>query len=131
MRGSLPAIVSKVRQRYGIDDVYVLGFSQGARVAVQTCIYASELFNGAITFGLSDYKAAWFDKSTLQSARRIPFLLFHGEQDEWAPVAISERARDHLSGEGFEVILRLFPGGHAVPSDELDFAAQWIRNDEQ
>ncbi len=128
---SLPAVVSKVKQRYAIDDVYVLGFSQGARVAVQTCIYASELINGAITFGLSEYNAAWFEKSALGSARRIPFLLLHGEQDEWAAVAISERARDHLSGEGFEVILRLFRGGHAVPSDELDYVAQWIRNNER
>ena len=128
---TLPAIAGEVKRRYEIDDVYVLGFSQGARVAVQTCIYASELFKGAITFGLSEYKPAWFDKSALESARRIPFLLLHGEQDEWAAVAISERARDHLSGEGFEVSLRLFPGGHVVPGDELDYVARWIRDNER
>ena len=127
---TLPAIASEVKRRYGIDDVYVLGFSQGARVAVQTCVYASELFKGAITFGLSEYKPAWFDQSALESARRIPFLLFHGEQDEWAEVAISKRARDHLVAEGFEVSLRLFPGGHAVPGDQLDYVAQWIRDNE-
>ena len=58
---TLPAVAGEVKRRYEIDDIYVLGFSQGARVAVQTCIYASELFKGAITFGLSEYKSAWFD----------------------------------------------------------------------
>ncbi len=128
---SLPGAVSAVQQRYEIDDVYVLGFSQGARVAVQTCIYASELFEGAITFGLSEYEPAWFDTSALKSAHRISLLFLHGEQDEWAAVATSERARDHLTGEGFEATLRLFPGGHVVPSDELDYVAKWIRNDKQ
>lgn len=127
---TLPAIAGEVKRRYGIADVYVLGFSQGARMAVQSCIYASELFKGAITFGLSEYQPAWFDRSALESARRIPILLFHGEQDEWASVAISERARDHLAAEGFHVSLRLFPGGHAVPGDQLDYVAQWIRDNE-
>ena len=125
---SLPAVVSELQRRYEVDGVYVLGFSQGARVAVQTCILASELFKGAITFGLSEYESEWFDKPVLESTRRNPFLLFHGEKDEWAAVGISERARDHLASEGFEVTLRRFQGGHTVPGDELEYAAQWIRN---
>ena len=125
---TLPAAASAVKQRYEIDDVYVLGFSQGARVALQTCVIASGLFRGAITFGLSDYEPAWFTESEIASANGIPFLLFHGEQDEWAAAAISERARDHLTGQEFDVTLRLFPGGHEIPSEELDYVAKWIRN---
>ncbi len=124
----LPKTVSAIQRRYKVDDVYVLGYSQGARIAVLTGIYVNQVFKGAVAFGLSGYETAWLDETVLKTARRTPFLLVHGETDEWAPLSISEHARDHLTGEGFEVTFRPHPGGHTMPTDQLDYVAKWIRD---
>ena len=124
---SLPGLLRALEKRCGAEDIHIMGFSQGAQVAIQTGIHASELVQGVIAFGLSGYETEWFEDHVFESARRIPILLLHGEEDEWDAISISRRARDHLVSGGFPARLRLFAGGHSVPNDQLDFVAQWIR----
>lgn len=121
-------MVTDLRQRYQIDRVYILGFSQGALLALTTGIYNSELFDGVVTFGPPAFDTSWFNGNTLAEASGVRVLLVHGRKDPHARFAVSEHARDALKGVGYDVTLRPFEGGHTVPKDQLDFVAKWIRS---
>jgi phospholipase/carboxylesterase len=127
---SMSDVVRAVQERYAVERTYVLGFSQGAIAAVLSGIYLNDALDGVITFGLGAYDPQWFADPTLASslaaARHLSVLLIHGDEDERVPVAVSEGAREHLAGEGYEVTLHRFHGGHSVPDKELDFVIQWL-----
>ena len=131
IREYLPTVVRDISARYPIDDVYVLGFSQGAVMALATAIVNHDLYAGAISFGLPDYRPGWLPEGALASGHDVEILLLHGRQDDRAPFAASEAARDHLSAAGYDVTLRGFNGGHTVPDVQLDYVSRWIRAPEK
>jgi phospholipase/carboxylesterase len=124
----LPPLVTDLQQRYRIDQVYVLGFSQGALLAMVTGLYNSELFDGVVSFGPPAFDTSWFTGNTLVASSGVRVLLVHGQEDPHARFAVSEHARDALKEAGYDVTFRPFDGGHTVPNDQLDFVAEWMRN---
>jgi len=127
----LPAVVTDLRRRYRVDDVYVLGFSQGAIVAVVTGVNNNGLFDGIITFGLPAFDTAWFRDHALRTGRDLRILLVHGDQDQRAPIEYAQQARDTFRTAGYDVTFRTFSGGHSVPNDELAFVQRWVHEDQK
>jgi len=123
----LSAVVTDLRRRYRIRGTHVLGFSQGAMMAIVAGIYHNGLFDGIVTFGLPAFDTAWFQNDTLNAGSHVPVLLVHGKHDERAKIRVSEQARDRLRENGYKVILRSFDGGHTVPDDQLDVVETWLR----
>ncbi len=138
----IPPVVTDLRQRYRIDRVYVMGFSEGALIALMTGIYNSGVFDGVVSFcppGFDGFRGpsgdgtprprgpSWFTGNTLAAGSGVRVLLVHGRKDSRAPFAVSEHARDTLKDAGYDVTLRHFVGGHRVPKDQLGFVAKWIR----
>lgn len=130
--GYMPEAVRALQDRYAVGSTYVLGFSQGAIVAMLSGIYLNETVDGVISFGLAAYEPAWFQDPKLAlplaSGRHLSVLLIHGDEDERVPLAVSQGAHNHLAGEGYQVTLRRFRGGHTVPDGQLDFVAEWLRD---
>lgn len=122
----LPTAIEEIRSRCTIDEVYFLGFSQGAVVALLAGIYNHSIADGVISFGLPGYDPSWFEEDVLRAGRDVRVLLVHGGEDERVSPGISVRARDHLAEAGYEVFYRPFTGGHSVPTEQLRAAAAWI-----
>jgi phospholipase/carboxylesterase len=123
----LPVVVTDLKQRYRVDSVYILGFSQGALLAIVTGLYNSALFDGVVSFATPAFDTSWFTGNTLVASNGVRVLLVHGQEDPHARFAVSEHARDALKDAGYDVTFRPFAGGHTVPNDQLDFVAKWIR----
>ena len=122
----LPAVVNDLRERYRIDAVYVLGFSQGALTAFLLGVYQHALFDGIVGFG-GLALAEWYEGDVLAEGRDVRVLIVHGEADAKVAFADGERTRDLFAEHGYDVTFRAFDGGHLVPLDQLDFVADWIR----
>jgi phospholipase/carboxylesterase len=125
----IPRAVRAVKDRYAVDRVYLLGFSQGAFVSLIVAIHNSEMFDGVVSFGLPAYETSWFDVAALEKGRRVRILLLHGSRDEIASPLISDSARDHLIAAKYPLTYRRFNGQHTVPDDQADVAARWILED--
>ncbi len=123
----LPAVAKDISERYSVDQIYALGFSQGAVLALGTAVFDPELFGGAVMFGLPAFQPGWIPDDALGAGRDLPLLLIHGDRDDRAPFAASEAARDFFSAAGYDVTLHGFNGGHSVPPDQLEYAARWMR----
>lgn len=122
-----PTLVADLQQRYQIDHVYVLGFSQGAVTAMITAFNSGDMFDGVVSFGPPVFDISWFTGEALEASRGVRVMLLHGQDDPHARFAVSENVRDALKDAGYDVTFRPFDGGHTVPDDQLGFVTAWIR----
>jgi predicted esterase len=123
----MPSVFADLKARYSIEEVYTLGFSEGAVASLGTAIYNPKDCAGAIQFGLPLFSADWSTEQELTAGRNVRLLFLHGQEDKRVPPSISDEAYNFFLEAGYEAALHVFDGGHTVPRDQLDVVADWIR----
>lgn len=119
--------VEELRGRYGVGEVYLLGFSQGCTLTYLTGILHHEFFDGIICF------AGWLDTDILTdeviaAANHLRVFIAHGTEDRMVPFESSEEARDTLLKHGYSVTFHQFAGAHRVPEEPLRAAEAWMKD---
>jgi phospholipase/carboxylesterase len=117
------ACVEELRELYSIDNVFLLGFSQGGILTYRTAIANPEVFDGIATFsGVLDQDTA--TDQALETASGLPVFLGRGTQEDDRAVL----ARDRLVEAGFDVTFHEYQGGHYFPDSSLRAFEGWILN---
>jgi phospholipase/carboxylesterase len=103
-----------------VGGLAVAGFSDGASYALTLGLSNGDLLRRVVAFS-PGFSAA-------RQRRGEPELLItHGTQDEVLPIErTSRRVVSALRGQGYAVDYRVFPGGHGVPPELAEQAAQWL-----
>lgn len=122
----LPALVAQVRERFPVDETYLLGFSQGARMALLSGLRHPDLFSGIVTFGLSGFEPDWVPAPGPDAPRRLPVWMGHGRAESQGVQASNRSAAAALEAAGHRVVTHTFDGGHEIPLDALQRAVAWI-----
>ncbi len=109
------------------DQIYFVGFSQGACLTLEYIGRNAERFGGAVAFtggligkeiNMSNYKGN-FD--------RMPLLLTTGDPDPHVPVSRVELTKLIMEKMGAAVTMKIFPGrSHTISKPEIDLAKQFI-----
>ncbi len=106
-------------------DTFVVGFSQGAMMALDVGLRMDEAPLGIISFsggliGPDD----WENKIKIKP----PICLVHGEADDVVPVSMSINSRQRLEKIGIDCAMQIEPGlGHTISVEGLGFALAFIR----
>ncbi|MBN2082471.1 hypothetical protein JW859_09750 [bacterium] len=118
-------VIETIRGLYKVDDVYLLGFSQGAGMALSAGIALRNQIKGIIAFGgwLED---EWLTADELAHGSNVRVFLAHGNEDMVVEFSHSEEARDKLLELGYDVTLHEFTGGHTVPEEALKVVSEWM-----
>jgi phospholipase/carboxylesterase len=137
-------VVQDISDRYNIDEVYLMGFSQGAIFAYLVGIKQHHLFNGIISLsgpGLlapmrnpfaSSFGPDWLAKEYIQGAEDLRVFITHGKDDQAAKYDLGIRSRDILINHGYDVAFRDFEGGHIYPPKTIvREIADWIKGPNQ
>jgi phospholipase/carboxylesterase len=105
----------------------LLGFSQGAGIALGVSLLRPELAAGVIS--LSGVARALDDRdhAPAEQLRGFPVFAAHGAQDPLIPIQLGRKLRDDLTRLGVEVEWHEYPMGHMVVPEELDDAREWLR----
>ncbi len=116
--------IAALKAKYKVDNVYLLGFSQGCAMAYYAGFTHPEMVSGIICFG------GWLDTEAITpevraKAKGLRVFIAHGEKDPVAEFKSGEDARDLLTAEGFDVTFAGFDGAHAVPEAPLKQAIAW------
>lgn len=109
-------LVAELRTRHEPDAVAVVGFSQGAMLALDIGLQRESAVDQVVALSgvlLADSIPALLDPAPV----RPRFLLAHGLEDEVVASAGGETARDLLQHNGCVVKWHPFSGGHDVPGD--------------
>ena len=107
-------------QQAAAEAVVVLGFSQGAAMALETALQRPF----AAVIACSGYPHPdWHPQHKLTAK----LLLLHGREDEVVPVAAQQAIATALEGSGVELSLRTLAGGHTISPEAVQCIAQFLR----
>ncbi|WP_196260686.1 alpha/beta hydrolase [Pelagibacterium limicola] len=107
------------------EDTVLIGFSQGAMMALDTGLRLPKPLKGLIAFSGMVIAP---ERLRGEIASKPPVLLIHGDMDEVVPVIGSEAALPLLLDLGVPAQLHISPNaGHAIAQDGLDAATAFLK----
>jgi len=122
----VPALVAQLRERFPVAETYLLGFSQGARMALLSGLRHPDLVKGIVTFGLSGFEQDWVPASGPGAQRRLPVWMGYGTGESQGVQAANRSTAGALQAAGYRVHTHTFDGGHEIPLDSLQRAVTWV-----
>jgi phospholipase/carboxylesterase len=125
-RGAVQGLITTIIDRYAPTTVALVGFSQGAMlaidVALSVAVSVAVLGTPAVQRVVALSGVLLMDSvPALRSppVTRPAFFLANGRQDPVVPFAGGSRAKALLEAHGFPVTWRPFAGGHEIPEPLL------------
>ncbi|MBO7747982.1 dienelactone hydrolase family protein [Paenibacillus sp. MWE-103] len=126
----LTAFIRYATETYPVDPKrrYVLGFSQGAILAMSLALTMGDELKGIVA--LNGYVPGFVKTEyPLRSVANVSAFISHGEFDGVFPVAIGRENADYFGGLTERLTFKTYPADHGVtPENQRDFAA-WLRAD--
>lgn len=127
-RQILVQFINQLVEKYGANaqQVYLLGFSQGAIMSYALTLTRPDKVAGALVIGgrlLAQTKLAIAPPDKLSDTS---LLIVHGEQDTKLPIHFAREARDFLTTLPLELCYQEYTAGHQITSDMLLDASQWF-----
>lgn len=105
-------------------DTLLVGFSQGAMMALDVGLSIDETLMGIIAF--SGGLVAPEEVGELVKSRP-PVCLLHGAEDDIVPVRMSVVSSEALKKQGLDVTIHISPGaGHMIAPDGIEIANEFI-----
>ena len=118
-------VIEFMKGNYTIDDVYLMGFSQGCWMTYYIGIRNPELFHGLLCFG-GELPADMLGEDTLIHAKDLPVFIVHGENDRVIPVVMGENALSILQDRDYRCEILIFDGAHEIPEQGLKEGFLWL-----
>lgn len=120
----LDNVIAQMKSRYDIDEVYLVGFSQGAAISYLAGISRPDEIDGIVVFG-GWLDPGWFTEDQLLLASDLRVFIAHGSEDN---IEMARQSSEVLALAGYDVDFNEFPGGHFIHLDTLHEAVEWMRN---
>ena len=111
--------------QFSYKDIILIGFSQGAGLALHASMHLKEPIGGAISFsgGLANPD----NKIEAPNVNKAPLLLIHGMDDPILPYQFSERGYKMLKKANFDAELHLLKDTkHLITPDAISIASRFI-----
>jgi phospholipase/carboxylesterase len=111
----------------GSPRPFLLGFSQGAGIALGVALLRPELAAGVLS--LSGVARALDDRdhAAPDKLRGFPVFAAHGLQDPLIPSELGRRLRDDLTKLGADVEWHEYDMGHMLVPEEIADAREWLK----
>ncbi len=104
------------------DMIFVIGFSQGAVLAMDVALRYPELLGGVAFLSGSIEKAFNWNRY-FETRSDLPVFIGHGRSDNVVPMRPASKFAEELEASGFAVEVILFDGGHTVDPSVRDALA--------
>lgn len=116
-RGAVQALLRDARRRYAPESTAIVGFSQGAMLALDVAIAAApEVDRVAVLSGVLLADTLPNLRARPPSAARPAVFVAHGSADSAVPFGAGQSIRSVLEPRGYAVTWHPFDGGHEIPS---------------
>jgi phospholipase/carboxylesterase len=124
----LPGFIDGLVETYGADGrrVYLVGFSQGAMMALALLVTRPEKVAGVVAMSGRLPRQVLEQEPDPSALTGKPVLVTHGLYDQVLPVASGRAARDYLEALPVELAYREYPMGHEVSTESLSDVTAWL-----
>jgi phospholipase/carboxylesterase len=123
-------LISELKARYRIRNVFVLGFSQGATLAYMVGLRNPGLVRGIAAIGGRmpdiDNTGAIIHAQDIANAQLVKLFVAHGRADNVISIISYADQRDYFLSKQYDVTAYEYDGGHTVTYDVLAQVALWI-----
>lgn len=124
----IASFISEVIEKYSLqpEQIYLLGFSQGAIISYYTLWRLPENIGGIIALSgriLDEIDTSDVHKQIYQGKR---IFIGHGTEDQMIGVGESEGARDFSRTLGIEPTYKIYSAPHAITKEEIVDIQKWI-----
>ncbi len=131
-------LVSELKAHYNIDDIYLMGFSQGAIFTYIAGLQCPQLYKGIICLSgpaiheplrnpfAGEYAPDWLEEKYLEPAKTLRVFIAHGTKDQTPPYDYGVKSKEVLTSYGYDVSFHSFDGGHTIDPEILKLALKWI-----
>jgi len=119
----LADFIAAARKAYGIDAPVAVGFSNGANIAAALLLTRPQLLHGAVLLRAM----LPFEPEPLPDLAGKPALLLSGSNDTMISAAGRERLAAVLQAAGADLVYKVLPTGHNLTQNDLNLAAQWLK----
>ncbi len=108
------------------ENIYMIGFSQGACLAMEYATRMSFSIGGIIPIaGFIKFKDQLAEEVNAASLK-TKVLLLHGENDKTVSINESRKSFTLLNNLGYDVKLNSYKAGHKIPIVSRDYIKQFI-----
>jgi phospholipase/carboxylesterase len=128
-RAALCALLPELSARHGADPAraFLLGFSQGAAMALEVALTRPDLVRGAVLHSGRVLPGLAARLAPAAALAHLEALVLHGVDDDVLPVARGREIRDLLAPRlGDRLEYREHDAGHFVTQATLGDAAAWL-----
>lgn len=127
-RELLPRFIDGVVAAHDADprQVYVLGFSQGAGLALALGLTQPQRYAGILAFGARLLPQVSGGVVAPEPLHGTPIFLAHGVLDDVVPIARARGTRSFLANLPVALTYREYSCGHEIPGTALRDAMAWL-----
>ena len=104
----------------------LLGFSQGAGIALLAALQRPELVRGVLSLSGVPPDRAGRGGAAGARVEGLPVFAAHGLHDPLLPIAVGRHTRALLEDAGCDVTWREYPMAHQIVAEELADARAWL-----
>lgn len=127
--GQLTHFLDYASENYPIEpeEIYLLGFSQGAIVAMTLGLTLGERIKGIVA--LSGYLPFFVkEEYDIKSIQNLSIFISHGVNDPVLPYELGVESRTFFEKQGANVSFHSYPEGHHVSLQNYRDLMEWITN---
>ena len=120
-------IAHQQQQGLSSEKIFLVGFSQGAAVALYTALRYPKKLGGVIA--LSGYLpiAGTLDAERTAANKKLPIFIAHGEEDPMVSIELGKYCCTFLEKLGYPVQWQQYPMAHTVCDQEIQDLASWLQ----
>lgn len=127
-RKRLGLFIDEMIERHAVDParIFLLGFSQGATLALSFALTVPERIAGTLALSsrvMRELPATMAPPEAVAGAR---VFMAHGLHDDVIPIGRARSSREFLLGIDVDLTYREYPTAHQISPDMLTHAAAWL-----
>lgn len=128
-RQTLRRFVDEVSAAYEVDakSIFLLGFSQGAMMALDLALREPELIAGVVAMSGRIMPTSLESIAEPDRLTGLPVFVTHGTQDAVLPIAHGRATRDRLNELPVSLNYREYEMGHEVSQDSFRDITEWLK----
>lgn len=127
-REAILTFLKQVREKYGLDEVYLGGFSQGAVMSCSIGLLYPDQIKGVICLSGRILQEIRSDVKELNELHKLKIFLAHGTQDGTLTVAFAREAKIYLEKLQTKLSYHEFEMGHQINAEVLKELNKWLTN---
>lgn len=121
------SLINDIARHIPKNQIYLMGFSQGASLSLESTARDAEKFGGIVAFAGGLIGQQINPKKYTGNYLGTKIFIGLGDQDPYVPVERAEESKVVLETLGADVTLQIYPGmGHMISPEEFAWVKQNI-----